>query len=72
MITQNKLNMDFLSAPKLVPWFIFNVIILGIRAWICHWSVFPDQTPLHLDEEGIKEREDDERGAGAIVLNIFV
>ena len=28
------------------------------------WSVLLDQTPLQLDGEGIKEREDGERGGG--------
>ena len=28
------------------------------------WSVLLDQTPLQLDSEGIKEREDGERGSG--------
>ena len=28
------------------------------------WSVLLDQTPLQLDRDGIKEREDGERGGG--------
>ena len=45
----------------------------------CHWSVLLDQIPLQLDQEGIKEREDGERGGGGghysrepIILNISI
>ena len=44
-----------------------------------HWSVLPDQIPLQLDREEIREREDGERGGGggvyskeAIILNISI
>ena len=42
-----------------------------------HWSVLPDQIPLQLDREKIREREDGERGGGvyskeAIILNISI
>ena len=30
----NKLNMSFLFVPNLVPYLIFSVNILGVRAWI--------------------------------------
>ena len=55
--------MGFLRVPNLVPWLIFNVIILGIRAWFftdqfC-WS---DQTLLWLGREVIKEVEEGKRG----------
>ena len=45
----------------------------------CQRSVLLDQIPLKLDREGIKEREDDEKGSGvggddytreAIIFNI--
>ena len=32
-----------------------------------HWSVLLDETPLQLDREGIKEREDGERGGVGII-----
>ena len=66
MITSNKLNLGFLSVPNLVTWLIFNVNILGVRAWIVTdqfcWIGFHSQ----LDREGIKEREDGERGGEGI------
>ena len=34
LITSNKENMGLLSVPNLVIWLIFNVNILGTRAWI--------------------------------------
>jgi len=48
--------MGFLSVPNLVPWLIFSVNILGVRVWI-----LLDQTPVELEMEGIKEREDGEK-----------
>ena len=49
--------MGFLSVPNLVPW-------LDIQSLHRHWSVLLDQIPLQLDREGMKEREDSERGGG--------
>ena len=34
MITSNKIDAGFFSAPNLVPWLLFNVNILGVGAWI--------------------------------------
>ena len=34
MITSNKIDVGFFSAPNLVPWLLFNVNILGVGAWI--------------------------------------
>ena len=56
MITSNKLNMHFFSAPDLVPWLPFIVNILSIRAWMvtdgfCHTRLH--FTILPLDMEGI-------------------
>ena len=49
--------MGVLSVPNLVSSKILNR----------HWSVLLDQIPLQLDREGIKEREDGERGRGTII-----
>ena len=49
--------MGFLSAPNLVPWLIS-------RAWIVTAQFLLDHIALQLDREGIKGREDDERGGG--------
>ena len=56
MISSNKLNMHFFSAPDLVPWLPFIVNILSIRAWMvtdgfCHTRLH--FTILPLDREGI-------------------
>ena len=51
--TSNKLNMGFSSVPNMVPWLIFNVNILGVRAWITTDQFY-----------WIREREDGERGKG--------
>ena len=67
-------HMGFLRVPNLVPWLIFNVIILGIRAWFftdqfC-WS---DQTLLWLGREVIKEIEEGKRvGGGDYFKYIFL
>ena len=34
MITSNKIDAGFFSAPNLVLWLLFNVNILGVGAWI--------------------------------------
>ena len=34
----------------------------------CIFSVLPDQIPLQLDREGIKERDDERGGEGVIIL----
>ena len=34
VITSNKLDLGFFSVPNLVSWLIFNVNIIGVRAWI--------------------------------------
>ena len=58
------------------------VPLLLFRAWIItDWSVLLDQIALQLDREGIKEREDGEKGGGgggggysreAIILKISI
>ena len=53
--------MVFLSVPNLVPW-------LNIQSLNRHWSVLLDQIPLQLDREGIKEREDGERGGAGTII----
>ena len=59
IITSNKLNMGFCS--KLGSW-------INFQSLNNHSSVLLDQIPLQLYKEGIKEREDDERGGGAIII----
>ena len=51
--------------------------LINVQSLNRHWSVFLDQIQLQLDREGIKEREDGERGGGdylreAIILNISI
>ena len=53
--------MGFLSVPNLVPW-------LNIQSLNRHWSVLLDQIPLQLDTEGMKEREDGERGGAGTII----
>ena len=36
--------------------------LINFQSLNLHWSVLLDQIPLQLEREGIKEREDDERG----------
>ena len=52
--------MDFQSIPNLVPHLIF-------RAWIVT-DQFCCKIPLQLDREGIKERQDGERGGGGAII----
>ena len=53
--------MGFLSVPNLIPW-------LNIQSLNRHWSVLLDQIPLQLDTEGMKEREDGERGGAGTII----
>ena len=53
--------------------------LINVQSLNRHWSVLLDQIQLQLDREGIKEREDGERGGGggdysreAINLNISI
>ena len=54
--------------------------LINVQSLNRHWSVLLDQIQLQLDREGIKEREDGERGGGgggdysreAIILNISI
>ena len=56
IITSNQLNMGFLSVSN------FSGSLINFQSLNRHWSLLLDQIPLQLDREGIKEREDDERG----------
>ena len=38
--------------------------LINVQSLNRHWSVLLDQIQLQLDREGIKEREDGERGGG--------
>ena len=53
--------------------------LINVQSLNRHWSVLLDQIQLQLDREGIKEREDGERGGRggdysreAIILNISI
>ena len=54
--------------------------LINVQSLNRHWSVLLDQIQLQLDREGIKEREDGERGGGgggdysreATILNISI
>ena len=57
--------------------------LINVQSLNRHWSVLLDQIQLQIDREGIKEREDGERGGGveggggdysreAIILNISI
>ena len=72
IITSNTLSMGFLRVPNLVLWLIF-------RAWSVIDQFCWISLALQLDREGIKGREDGQRGGGrgdysreAIILSISV
>ena len=71
--------MGFLNVPKYFGYLInFQCQHPRKPSLNCHQSVLLDQAPLQLDREGIKAREDGERGGGgrllreAIIFNISV
>ena len=64
VITSNKLNKGFLSIPSLVPWLLFRArVVTDQFCWIL----------LHFnrDKEGIKGREDGERGGRQAKQSVF-
>ena len=64
MITSklNKLNIGFLSVLNLVPWLIFSVNILGVRAWILTDQFCWIRLHFNATGRGLKKRKDGERG----------
>ena len=77
--------MGFLWIPNLLILLIFDVNILGVRAWLVtdHYSnhslvnnqwmkaCLLTRVPILINRQGIKEREESER-VGAIIFNISV
>ena len=64
--------MGFLTVPNYFGYLInFQCQHPRHPALNCHQSVLPDQTPLQLDREGIKAREDGERGGGGRLFQTF-
>ena len=48
--------------------------LINVQSLNRHWSVLLDQIQLQLDREGIKEREDGERGrggGGGAIIRVF-
>ena len=65
--------MGFLSVPNLVPWLIFNVNILSIKAWIltdrfCWIGLYSN---FNLAGRGWK-KEKKTRGVGAIIQGMAI
>ena len=61
--------MGFLNVPKYFGYLInFQCQHPRKPSLNCHQSVLLDQAPLQLDREGIKAREDGERGGGGRLL----